>query len=1458
MNLKEKFEILAKSSGWNDKISSSFDFNLSSALENENISKLIDHVMLVLERREITCVELNRSFERQQLELEASKEQNNLTSSRLKELREKLNASENYGIELNSRISSLTAQILSIEQNLKREKSQANWSAEELQNTLNAFSNFRKEQSVLIGEIRSQAEVANFQAQEAQQKLFRTLQSLKNREKQISELQEQIAVLKADLSANETNFTREMNSNARMIELYRNASDEATEKISILQNEIEELRDLLASSEAQESCNAADLKAELEDHQEIIKSKEEQLEKMKIALDGLLKVAKVSQEDTSVTRSDINVSNDQLCTDYVICKGRLAKAEEECYQMRSSMQKMMNEINIRESQYGTIKNENSRLQDDINTLTEQLIEASQARDIAISERMEFERVLASLLLEKDTIQQECNDLSQQVQRLLFEIENNSNNQKQGASFKRHRPSSEVLQASEIITENFVDLTSIAQLQQRNQELLKSLRVISAKYEALEKVKESPQLKTQLEAALKELDEMNEARKRQTQMVETILKTKTSGSIEHESKVFASETLNMELEHLKKQLESRQETLKQIISEFDENKKQLADERVSKARVVAQLEMSEERLKMIQETLQQERLEAVSIRERINSQMDNLNLAQSSTNKLMADLSNSQDRETRLHGQVEKLQSEINALMIENARLQQESLSALGERDRYVGMLGSMQSLLSEHEASEATLKRHFTAQIEYMERESEASRTRLSEISSAHAATLSAVERDRAELFKRLEVLSEELTQRKEVNLRLEANLTQAQEKINDLERVLNQAASESAHDETNVKTFELRIRSLTVELKNQQTALQAATLRAIELEEQVKELEELKSQLNSEKEALSAKDRNLQESLIEIEHMKGDKERLEEELVILREQSQISQNRVTQLSAELEDLREQFSSKLTEISLAEEERNRLSSQLNNFKTRCVELDSELIVKNSEQNHLKSLIQDLESRQKDLQKQNEVLLDEAQKNVGSSKIDSDELGGGADLGVIRFLREEKDKLRSDRDRLLSEVRNFQLQAEEAKLALNSERLALSSQSDDYARLLAEVERLNSVRESGALQQQELSQLKMKVSMLETQLKAKIAEIAPIKDTLEKVNGENEELKESQLALKSDRDSWKIRFETAISTASDTSPIESELKQVKLQSEMFRQRAIALTKNLAETRTAAQREIKELQIEIEELKNKIGSAPVENIDNKEIEMSVINADIEMSHAESFEPEIPVANMNAISGLAKTTEIASTTSIEKLNHQDFDNVKESNEVQSEEADEESEEDEEEDDDDKDSIYKESDVIESISEAVSVSESPLIEAQPVEPSKGTETLFENGPPVIIAAAPVVEQPILVSEQLQSQPITNEVPRKKIVSLSRIVGNSSVSTASMTSIVPNTPAMITTASGKKFVPVTFPDPPSTSVVSSQPNTSTNSNLSGTSPSRLRKTKKNKKSKKNKSSNNSNINMSD
>ena len=141
-------------------------------------------------------------------------------------------------------------------------------------------------------------------------------------------------------------------------------------------------------------------------------------------------------------------------------------------------------------------------------------------------------------------------------------------------------------ASEIITENLVDFASVSQLQQQR---TKNFWGVSVEFRPSMKFWKrkgvTPELKAQLEAALRELDEMHEARRRQAQMVETIIKTKTSSpdsaAANASTKSSITETLTIELEQLKKHLESKQRDTQKTIYDLEIVKKDLVDEKVSR-------------------------------------------------------------------------------------------------------------------------------------------------------------------------------------------------------------------------------------------------------------------------------------------------------------------------------------------------------------------------------------------------------------------------------------------------------------------------------------------------------------------------------------------------------------------------------------------------------------------------------------------------------------------------------------------------------------------------------------------------------------------------------------------------------------------------------------------------------------------------------------------------------------
>jgi chromosome segregation ATPase len=548
-------------------------------------------------------------------------------------------------------------------------------------------------------------------------------------------------------------------------------------------------------------------------------------------------------------------------------------------------------------------------------------------------------------------------------------------------------------------------------------------------------------------------------------------------------------------------------------------------------------------------------------------------------------------------------------------------------------------------------------------------------------------------------------------------------------------------------------------------------------------------TELTSVKEALTARDVQLQEAQAEIEHVRGDCERLEEELTAARNELTEAQGQVSQLSERVETLEVQIKSADESREDLVRERDSLASQLSEGKTLCDSLNSRLGDRDREVKELQTLITDLEGRVRSLQTQNEALLDESQKSVE----------GEEDLGVVCFLRNEKDKLQMEREALALEVRTLQTRLQESQTILENERGALTAQADDYARLLGEVERLNAAREGGALQQHESVQLRMKMTMMEAQLKEKNSALEPLRKDLLAAQNELEHLRESLASLQSDRDSWKSRFETAVSAAA---PDPVELKQAKMQSEMFRQRAIALTKNLSETRAAAAQEIESLNAEIKQLQQAKENFQMDQDEEEE-------EDNQMEEDEEEEVVVVVKN--------------------ELEKEDNMNVSLIVEQEQERVDASVSDNESSISSSSTSIYE---------PTPSNSETTTVKASEddtsftnalVSKSEDSVKLIPQSSEESIASI-LSEEPIIAVEPANQSPapiVENLVPaRKKIVSLAGIVSSNATPA----------PVMITTASGKKFTPITFPDPPSAS------SSSTGNNSTSTSPVKSKKSNPNKK----------------
>ncbi|GFS27350.1 nucleoprotein TPR-like [Elysia marginata] len=299
-------------------------------------------------------------------------------------------------------------------------------------------------------------------------------------------------------------------------------------------------------------------------------------------------------------------------------------------------------------------------------------------------------------------------------------------------------SSSEVSSSTIITEKLVTFRSIEELQKQNEKLIGVCRELSEKREQEETeatTQKMQEMKEQLEFALSELDNLKDARARQAEMVESIVRQRDmyrvllqqGGSLTEvpsipqvtstprqpaqasssPAKVNESQA---DVEAKKKELEAARDALKELKAEFDTYKKDkaenerllnessektkqsLSDMRVSNTKLTTQLNFATERYKIVQDNVAGYKKEINLLQERNHLQASNIHKHESAIAHLKEELMGAKESVARWQVQVENLKKEKELLKNAESRLMMELESIRREHSTQAMLTASLQAI----------------------------------------------------------------------------------------------------------------------------------------------------------------------------------------------------------------------------------------------------------------------------------------------------------------------------------------------------------------------------------------------------------------------------------------------------------------------------------------------------------------------------------------------------------------------------------------------------------------------------------------------------------------------------------------------------------------------------------------------------------------------------------------------
>ncbi|KAL8418756.1 hypothetical protein RB594_002097 [Gaeumannomyces avenae] len=736
-------------------------------------------------------------------------------------------------------------------------------------------------------------------------------------------------------------------------------------------------------------------------------------------------------------------------------KGELAGEKRRNRNLTQELDEMMSALEAKGPELSELQEEAERLRQENVQMTRIADESFQERDLAKKSARKAEAAFSTSQAEIRLLRAQMRDLSTQVQVLIFNMHAREKGFDQltdeeadhFAKLQRGEVSDNSLNDMSdthvFITEKFVAFKDVAELQEKNQELLRVTRDLADKFENEEAMAAKRQAAEDQEEVLKLRDLVSKLQEEsqslttrmksymtERDMFRRMLQQKASageinsvlGNSVDGREVLASieqsnpddHDLSAALRELQANFDAYRNEQGVDLQAVREQAKQLSEEKSALqgevARLNSQLALVNERYEILQVT----NADLESQKDHLKKRNQDVSQHAAKTEALAQ--SRAEDLiETK--GLLESMRAENSNLKAEKAlwksiqeRLIKDNEDLGEEKTRLNSLLASQQSLQNERQLSESESKRRLQAQLDNLESE------------------LSSTKRK----------LADEVEEAKKLQLRKDYDSQQAQKRIDDLMTSLGQHKEELVATKTSRDHLQARVNELTVELRSVEERAQrlqpqptsraqqngAAGEESEDLEARIQELTDEAADLRRELEITNARFENakaeadqyrelsntIEEDLRTLESAQ-DAYRQDFDAAINSKDSKIKEveQRIADISAELSTTNTQLStlrdSQAETTRRFEDEKRILDSEITRLR------DQEATYKEKAKHHQANLRSQCEITAKAQQDYEQELL----KHAEAAKL--------------------AQKLRAEQDKLKSEAAKWRAEAESAKVSL---------------------------------------------------------------------------------------------------------------------------------------------------------------------------------------------------------------------------------------------------------------------------------------------------------------------------------------------------------------------------------------------------------------------------------------
>ena len=1015
------------------------------------------------------------------------------------------------------------------EQSLQREVDQLKTTNEWLdkERTIKAeeYTKYRKDKTARVTELSR----SNEQYISEAEALKRSETALKLRLEELSNKYEdsiqETAKLREEKSSEAESFRDEIKSLERLAELRNEQANTARERVKELQQDLEELRDDTTEELGRLRADAQNDYAEKEAAERKIAELETTISQLQSDLEQAQARPGTPQQPKNANGTSTPVrpstplgmfspsssrlkgqpSVTQMFSEYKKLEKELANEKRTNEDLQSNLDAMVQELESSKPELDEIRSDHARVQNELLEMSNLVDQASRERNNAVKEARACQGQLQARVKEVDVLSQQLRDAGSEIRYLLMEQQVREHgqamsredfaNMQRAADEALKQETSNLSETQQLVNHQLIVFKSIAELQEQNENQLKTIRNLVANLESNESqerqqkfssmeqdLQEARGRVTSLESELKTMLTQTKSFAKEREMFRSMLKRNglAPGQITDFSRSlpvpaggspargFDESSVNGASADLSKQMKELQDTFESHRQDFNTNttmlRAQVDDLSKTNSRIqteasrnLGQLTAANQRFEMLQANYNMLKNENAELQKRSYNTSEEAQNQAMKVQQVGEDLVEARGLIDSLRRESANLKAEKDLWKNVEARQASDIEALRNERVRIDQLNGSLQSLLSEREQADSEQRRRLQAQAEALETE------------------LQTIKRK----------LNDELEESKRNSQRREYEQDQAQKRIDDLMTSLGSTREELASAKTSRDHLQARVDELTVELRSAEERLEVYNKPATgpsgqgngEDDSGATKEEELTIQVSELKRDLELRTSELDRANEQIETYKNIAQEAEERLQETNDTAELyrenTETVITEKDAKIKDLEQRVDDISSELSTTNSELSKLRDEHSGSDRRLEEQ------KASFEADIARLKEQVERATEDAQfnleasKAQAEIATEAQQNYENEIVKNAEA-----IKAAQASRSEVNQLRLD-------TVDLKIRAETAHNDLQQKELSWTERKNTYEQEIADLKRRREeVAQQNAILHGQLENLTQQITALQ--------------------------------------------------------------------------------------------------------------------------------------------------------------------------------------------------------------------------------------------------------------------------------------------------------------------------------------------------------------------------------------